>query len=72
MILRKTRSKLVAKMAHDKGTGARGLRSVIENVMLDIMFELPDQPDGSHYSITPEVITGEKPLFPVMEEKKSA
>ena len=64
--------KLIAKMAHDKGTGARGLRSVVENVMLDIMFELPDQPDGSHYSITPEVISGEKQLFPVVEEKKSA
>ena len=30
-----------------KDTGARGLRSIIEEVMLDIMFELPDQPEGS-------------------------
>ncbi len=64
--------KLIAHMAHDKGTGARGLRSVIENVMLDIMFELPDQADGSHYTITPEVISGEKQLFADTEEKKSA
>ena len=34
----------IATQAQTKETGARGLRSVIENVMLDIMFELPDQP----------------------------
>jgi ATP-dependent Clp protease ATP-binding subunit ClpX len=62
----------VAKTAKEKGTGARGLRSVIEDVMLDIMYELPDQPDGSHYTITPEVITGEKRLFPVHEEEKKS
>ncbi len=64
--------RFIARTAKDKGTGARGLRSVIEDVMLDIMFELPDQPDGSHYTITPEVITGEKRLFPVHEEEKKS
>jgi len=63
---------LIAKTAHDKGTGARGLRSVIENVMLDIMYELPEQPDGSRYTITPAIVAGEESLFPVVEEKKSA
>ena len=62
----------IARTAKDKGTGARGLRSVIEDVMLDIMYELPDQPGGTHYSITPEVITGEKRLFPVHEEEKKS
>ncbi|MEO0532123.1 MAG: ATP-dependent Clp protease ATP-binding subunit ClpX, partial [Planctomycetota bacterium] len=36
----------IAKRAHERETGARGLRSIIETVMLDIMFELPDQPRG--------------------------
>ena len=33
----------IAKMAKAKDTGARGLRSIVEDIMLDIMFELPDR-----------------------------
>ena len=33
----------IAKMAKAKDTGARGLRSIVEEIMLDIMFELPDR-----------------------------
>ncbi len=62
---------LIAQRAQDKGTGARGLRSVIESVMLDIMYELPDQPDGSHFEITRDVIEGRQQLFQ-MPETKSA
>ena len=36
----------IARRAMSKGTGARGLRSIIEEVMLDIMFDLPEQKDG--------------------------
>ncbi len=53
----------IARIARVKETGARGLRSVIERVMFDIMFELPDQERGRRYVITPEVIRGETPLF---------
>ncbi|WP_437187276.1 ATP-dependent Clp protease ATP-binding subunit ClpX [Planctomicrobium sp. SH668] len=53
----------IAKIARAKDTGARGLRSVIEAVMFDIMFELPDQEKGRHYLITPEVVRGEVSLF---------
>ena len=57
--------------AHEKDTGARGLRSIIEEVMLDIMFELPDQPAASKFVVTEEVVAGRQSLFngPV---KKSA
>ncbi|MCL4155593.1 UNVERIFIED_CONTAM: hypothetical protein GTU68_036792, partial [Idotea baltica] len=48
----------IAKIARSKDTGARGLRSVIEHVMFDIMYELPDQERGKVYHITPEVIRG--------------
>ena len=54
----------VAKIAIQKETGARGLRSVIEDAMFDILFELPDQEDGAKYIITPEIIRGEERLFP--------
>ena len=35
--------------------------------MLDIMFELPDQPRGSRYVINDDVVQGRKPLFSIQE-----
>ena len=46
----------VAKQALARGTGARGLRSILENVMLDIMFDLPGEKEKKHYKITKGVI----------------
>ncbi|GAB4152981.1 MAG: ATP-dependent Clp protease ATP-binding subunit ClpX [Planctomycetaceae bacterium] len=54
----------IARIAKEKETGARGLRSVIEEVMFPIMYELPDREPGQHYVITDEVIRGEKSVFP--------
>jgi len=48
--------RLVAAKARDKKTGARGLRAILENVMIDIMFDLPERQDLREYVITPEVI----------------
>lgn len=48
----------VAKQALARGTGARGLRSILEDVMLDIMFELPSQKERKFYRITADVILG--------------
>ncbi|MDP1561043.1 MAG: ATP-dependent Clp protease ATP-binding subunit ClpX [Pirellulaceae bacterium] len=62
----------IARQALAKGTGARGLRSIIENVMLEAMFELPDQPRGSKYMIDEAIVRGERSLFPKMPESKSA
>ncbi len=62
----------IARQALVKGTGARGLRSIIENVMLEVMFELPDQPRGSKFVIDDSVVRGERSLFPKMPESKSA
>jgi ATP-dependent Clp protease ATP-binding subunit ClpX len=53
----------IARKAAERETGARGLRSIIESVMLDIMFELPDQPRGSRYVITDDVVDGRSKLF---------
>ena len=55
---------MIARIAINKDTGARGLRSVIESSMFDILFELPDQEHGKKYVLTPEVIRGESRLFP--------
>jgi ATP-dependent Clp protease ATP-binding subunit ClpX len=54
----------IARIAIAKDTGARGLRSVIERAMIDIMYELPDQEPGRKYILTPAVIRGEERLFP--------
>jgi ATP-dependent Clp protease ATP-binding subunit ClpX len=57
----------IAGKALEKKTGARGLRSIVEQVMTDIMFELPDQPKGSKYVIDQDVVLGRKVLFPMTE-----
>jgi len=61
----------VAEMAIKRKTGARGLRSIMEEMMVDIMYELPEL-DGYEVAITKEVIrNGEKPLY-IKKKKKSA
>ncbi len=55
----------IAKRAKEKDTGARGLRSIVEDIMLEIMFELPDRAtkDKGLFVVTPEVVRGERRLF---------
>ena len=55
--------KAVAHKAHERGSGARGLRSIMEQTMLDIMFELPDRKKDGYTSCTidSDTITKGKP-----------
>ena len=47
-----------------KGTGARALRSLLEKLMLDVMYDVPSSDDILHVNITQPVVTGEaKPLI---------
>jgi ATP-dependent Clp protease ATP-binding subunit ClpX len=62
----------IAKKAQERETGARGLRSIIEKVMLDIMFDLPEQPRGSRYVINEDVVHGKQPLMGEQPQTKSA
>ncbi len=62
---------LIANRAINKGTGARGLRSIVEEVMLDIMFDLPEQPKGSKFVINEEVVMGDQKLFDLPESKSA-
>jgi ATP-dependent Clp protease ATP-binding subunit ClpX len=61
----------IAERAMDKDTGARALRSIIEEVMLDIMFELPDQPAGSRYLVNDDIVFGRQQLVPLPAETKT-
>lgn len=63
----------IAERAKEKETGARGLRSIIEELMTDIMYELPEQTPGGKYVITEEIVEGRNSLFALTEPKtKSA
>ncbi|MBT2569201.1 ATP-dependent protease ATP-binding subunit ClpX [Planococcus sp. ISL-110] len=46
----------IAKLAIDRKTGARGLRSIIENIMLEVMFDLPSREDIVECIITKETV----------------
>ncbi len=50
--------KAVAAKALERNIGARGLRAVLENAMMDLMFRLPSDDTISSCTITPEVIEG--------------
>jgi ATP-dependent Clp protease ATP-binding subunit ClpX len=61
----------IAKRAKEKETGARGLRSIIEEVMLDVMFDLPENA-GARYVITDEIVEGRARPFPIFEQKNKS
>ncbi|MGY9027243.1 MAG: ATP-dependent Clp protease ATP-binding subunit ClpX [Candidatus Puniceispirillales bacterium] len=68
---RESALKEVAKKAISLKTGARGLRSIIENVLMDTMFELPSEPDISEVVVNEDVITkGSKPIIVHSKKKK--
>lgn len=48
----------IGARAIDQGTGARGLRTIIEEIMLNIMFEVPSREDISKVTITEETVDG--------------
>lgn len=60
----------IAQRALDRKTGARGLRSILEDILLDSMYELPEL-EGMEVVITKEVVTSNrKPLY--IQDKKTA
>ncbi len=66
---------LIAQRALKRDTGARALRAVCEEIMLDLMYRLPDQQPGTRYIINEEVVEGQRSLFeikPVERRKESA
>jgi ATP-dependent Clp protease ATP-binding subunit ClpX len=65
--------KAVVQKAMDRGTGARALRSILEEVMLDIMYGLPEKRNVTSCTITKDVILRKKePLYKYEEQKQSA
>ncbi|MBW2665850.1 MAG: ATP-dependent Clp protease ATP-binding subunit ClpX [Deltaproteobacteria bacterium] len=63
----------VARQALKRKSGARGLRSILENVMLDLMYEIPSRDDVDECVINEEVIEqGANPLLVLKQEAESA
>ena len=62
----------IAHKALERKTGARGLRAIIEECMLDIMYEVPSNPSIKEVVITKEVITESKAPMIVMHNKALA
>jgi ATP-dependent Clp protease ATP-binding subunit ClpX len=62
----------IARKAMKKDTGARGLRAIMEGIMLDLMFDLPEH-QGSSYVITEANVEKKEPVLPIREARpKSA
>src|SRR5512140_364275 len=57
--------KAIAKKALDRGTGARGLRAIVEELLLDTMFELPGRDDVVGVTVTDATVTNKQP--PLLE-----
>src|SRR6185436_9819497 len=65
--------KELARQAHKKGTGARALRSLLEKLMLDVMFDVPSNGDILAIRITRQTVLGEgKPLIRRKSDKAAA
>ncbi|TMU85736.1 ATP-dependent protease ATP-binding subunit ClpX [Bacillus sp. BHET2] len=58
----------ISKKAIERKTGARGLRSIIENMMLDVMFDLPSRDDIKKCIITKETILGDAAPHLMLED----
>jgi len=62
----------IAKKAISRKTGARGLRSILEEMMIDVMYELPEY-SGYEVVVTKEMVEeGEKPVYIKKSKKKIA
>jgi len=62
----------IVQKAMARGTGARALRSVVEDIMRDIMYELPSKSSVTKCIITKETVEKLKEPIYVLEERKSA
>ncbi|MBM3908439.1 MAG: ATP-dependent Clp protease ATP-binding subunit ClpX [Gemmatimonadetes bacterium] len=63
--------KAIAKKALDRGTGARGLRAIVEELLLDTMFELPGRDDVEGVTVTEATVTNKQaPLLQLSAKRQ--
>ncbi len=62
----------IVRRAMERKTGARALRSIVEDIMLDIMYDLPDKENVDKCIITKDVVnSGDEPIY-LEADRKSA
>ena len=64
--------KMVVEKTMTKGTGARGLRAVLESSMLELMYLLPSEEGPKEIHVTDELISNPQTAFLHLEQKKRA
>ncbi|HUK89072.1 MAG TPA: ATP-dependent Clp protease ATP-binding subunit ClpX [Blastocatellia bacterium] len=58
----------IARMACDRKVGARGLRMILEELMLDVMYMLPSYKKVKDFVVTSEMVESRRATFPVLEK----
>ena len=61
----------VAQRANERKTGARGLRTILESVLLDTMYELPNMTNASKVVVDEGVVTGETQPYVIYESEEA-
>src|SRR5581483_8706921 len=62
--------RMIAERALKRDTGARALRAVCEEIMLDLMYKLPDVQQGGKYIIDEAIVEGRRNLFALKPERR--
>ena len=62
----------IAKLAVARKTGARGLRSILEKILLPVMFAAPDNEDLAEVVIDKDVVAGKKAPVEILRDAKKA
>ena len=71
LVFRDDALRAIAKKAMARKTGARGLRTVLENVLLDTMFELPSTTNAKKVVVDEAVVTGETKPYVIYESDEA-
>ncbi len=59
----------LARIAIKKGTGARGLRAILESLMLDVMFEVPQRPEVREFHVTRSMVLAQKAKLAKLDDQ---
>ena len=62
----------IAKRAIERKTGARGLRSIVEGLLLDTMFDIPSEAEIAEVVVDKDVVEGRKEPVRVLKAKEEA
>ena len=61
---------LLAQKAIERDTGARALRAITEEMMVDLMYRLPEQDKNGTYTVSKDVVNGEVDIFESAKRQK--